>query len=297
MSRSTGGRWSCSATRVPFSNASSPPCFSVSPARIREQRRLAGAVRAGERDTVAPLDAEGDAVEEDGSGDLLAEVGCDDDCHAATRVDSQACRLCSRSTSARPRSAPSASTSSGRARRRPAAGALRRATTRTRWCGSSGRCVGGRDEDADAVGTSCFGHSLRRARRRRPAADAGARLARHARAPTRRSGCAAVLDAEAVHARTGAPAAPVLLAGEARLARRDASRRSSAAPRASSPSPTTSTRSSRHRAATSVSIASGTGLLDLGTRGWDAELLEMPRRRRGAAPGISDEPHGAWYPA
>src|SRR4051812_27581903 len=34
--RSRGGRWSCSATRVPFSNASSPPCFSVSPASIRK---------------------------------------------------------------------------------------------------------------------------------------------------------------------------------------------------------------------------------------------------------------------
>src|SRR4051812_49412895 len=32
---SSGGRWSCSATRVPFSNESSPPCLSVSPARIR----------------------------------------------------------------------------------------------------------------------------------------------------------------------------------------------------------------------------------------------------------------------
>src|SRR4051794_18065015 len=32
---SSGGRWSCRATRVPFWNASSPPCFSVSPARIR----------------------------------------------------------------------------------------------------------------------------------------------------------------------------------------------------------------------------------------------------------------------
>ena len=34
-SRSSGGRWSCSATRVPFANASSPPCISVSPARMR----------------------------------------------------------------------------------------------------------------------------------------------------------------------------------------------------------------------------------------------------------------------
>src|SRR5438128_6361079 len=35
MSRSSGGRWSCRATRVPLENASSPPCNSVSPASIR----------------------------------------------------------------------------------------------------------------------------------------------------------------------------------------------------------------------------------------------------------------------
>ena len=34
-SRSSGGRWSCRATRVPFWNASSPPWSSVSPASMR----------------------------------------------------------------------------------------------------------------------------------------------------------------------------------------------------------------------------------------------------------------------
>ena len=46
-----------------------------------EQGRLAGPVRAGERDAVAALDLEGDAVEEDVSAELLLEVGCDDHCH------------------------------------------------------------------------------------------------------------------------------------------------------------------------------------------------------------------------
>ena len=55
-----------------------------------QQRRLAGAVRPGERDTVASLDGEGDAVEEDGARELLAEVGGDDDCHGCSRVDSGA---------------------------------------------------------------------------------------------------------------------------------------------------------------------------------------------------------------
>ena len=46
-----------------------------------EQGRLAGPVRAGERDAVAALDLEGDAVEQDVSAELLLEVGCDDHCH------------------------------------------------------------------------------------------------------------------------------------------------------------------------------------------------------------------------
>ena len=46
-----------------------------------QQRRLAGAVRPGERDAVAALDLEGHAVEEEVAGELLAEVGCDDDGH------------------------------------------------------------------------------------------------------------------------------------------------------------------------------------------------------------------------
>ena len=47
-----------------------------------EQRRLAGPVRAGERQPVAALDLEGDVVEERVAGELLAERGCDQDRHA-----------------------------------------------------------------------------------------------------------------------------------------------------------------------------------------------------------------------
>ena len=50
-----------------------------------EQRRLAGAVRAGERHAVAPLDAERHPVEEQRAGELLAEVGCDHHGHAASK--------------------------------------------------------------------------------------------------------------------------------------------------------------------------------------------------------------------
>ena len=48
-----------------------------------QQRRLAGPVRAGECEPVAPLDRERDALEEQRAGDLLAEVGGGDDGHRA----------------------------------------------------------------------------------------------------------------------------------------------------------------------------------------------------------------------
>ena len=66
----------------PFSNASSPPSSDDLAGERAQQRRLAGAVRPGEREPVAPLDLERDAVEERRAGELLAEVGCDQDCHA-----------------------------------------------------------------------------------------------------------------------------------------------------------------------------------------------------------------------
>ncbi len=48
-----------------------------------QQRRLAGAVRPGERDPVAALELEGDPVEQGLAGDLLAQVGGDEDGHEA----------------------------------------------------------------------------------------------------------------------------------------------------------------------------------------------------------------------
>ena len=46
-----------------------------------QQRRLARAVRPGERQAVGALDLERDVVEENRAGKLLAERGCDQDCH------------------------------------------------------------------------------------------------------------------------------------------------------------------------------------------------------------------------
>ncbi len=50
-----------------------------------EQRRLAGPVGAGEREPVAALDLERDAVEERVSRELLAELICDHDCHGCSK--------------------------------------------------------------------------------------------------------------------------------------------------------------------------------------------------------------------
>jgi len=49
--------------------------------------------------------------------------------------------------------------------------------------------------------------------------------------------------------------------------------------------------------AASLSIASGTGLLDLAGRRWDAELLAAVDVEEERLPALSDEPHGSWFPA
>ena len=46
-----------------------------------------------------------------------------------------------------------------------------------------------------------------------------------------------------------------------------------------------------------MSIASSTGLLDIGSCTWDAELLELVGVDERRLPRIGDEPHGRWYPA
>ena len=48
---------------------------------------------------------------------------------------------------------------------------------------------------------------------------------------------------------------------------------------------------------TSLSLASGTGLLDLGTRTWDAELLAALGVDEARLPRIEETPMDGWYPA
>jgi gluconokinase len=159
------------------------------------------------------------------------------------------------------------------------------------------KVVAGRDEGVDAVGASCFGHSLL-------ALDEEGRPLTPVLGwrDTRSAGAAEWLrrrvpDPEAVHARTGAPLHPSFWPAKlAWLAEAE---------------PEVFRRSARfvsfgdylyaelHGGAptTSLSIASGTGLLDLVSGGWDSELLGILGVDGALLPRISDEPRGSWYPA
>ena len=152
---------------------------------------------------------------------------------------------------------------------------------------------GGRD--VDAVGASCFGHSLVALGpdgepltpilgwRDRRSADAADWLGRR-------------VDAEAVHARTGCyvhtsfwPAKLAWLAEEQpRLFRRA---------RFVSFADYLYMQVLKEEAPTSLSLASGTGLLDLHTRVWDEELLSVLGIGPDRLPRISDDPVRNWYPA
>jgi gluconokinase len=155
--------------------------------------------------------------------------------------------------------------------------------------------VGGRDEGADAVGCSCFGHSLI------ALDEAGRPLTPVLGWRDTRSAAAAArlrqwLDAAAARARTGAylhpsfwPAKLAWLAeAEPEVFRRAA--------RFVSCSDYLYAELHGAEPASSSSIASGTGLFDLTTRGWDAELLELLGVDEARLPALSDAPQGGWYP-
>jgi gluconokinase len=149
---------------------------------------------------------------------------------------------------------------------------------------------------ADAVGTSCFGHSLvaldGRGRPLTPilgwrdtrSADAAEWLRRR-------------LDGAAVQARTGChlhtsywPAKLVWLAQAEPETFRDAARFVSF-------SDYLYEQLRGGEATTSVSIASGTGLLNLADGAWDAEVLDAVGVDPERLPRISDEPLDGWHPA
>ena len=156
--------------------------------------------------------------------------------------------------------------------------------------------IDGRDESADAVGTSCFGQSLLaldgagrpmtellgwRDTRSAPAAE---RLRRR-------------LDQATVHARTGGFLHPSFWPAKlAWLAETEAEVFRSAA-RFVSFSDYLYERLLDRPSTASLSIASGTGMLDLATSGWDVELLDVLGIDESRLPRLSPEPSDGWYPA
>jgi gluconokinase len=153
------------------------------------------------------------------------------------------------------------------------------------------------DEQVDAAGASCFGHSLLALDahgrpltpilgwRDRRSADAAERLARR-------------LDGEAVHARTGChlhwsywPAKLAWLTEEEPDVVRSAHRFVSFAEYLYGRV------LGVEDVPVSLSLACGTGLIDLATRMWDEELLAAIGVDERRLPRISDDPVGTWYPA
>jgi gluconokinase len=153
----------------------------------------------------------------------------------------------------------------------------------------------GSAKDVDAVGASCFGHSLLAlGRDGEPLTPVlGWRDTRSADAA---EWLMRAVDAEAVHARTGCPVHtsfwPAKLAWLAKEQPRVFRRA-----RFVSFADYLYGRLLAAEAPTSLSIASGTGLLDLQTKTWDEELLAVLGIRAERLPRISDEPVGSWYPA
>jgi gluconokinase len=156
--------------------------------------------------------------------------------------------------------------------------------------------IDGRDEHVDAVGTSCFGHALLALDEEgRPLTGIlGWRDTRSAAAADR---LRRRLDDGAVQARTGAHLHPSFWPAKlAWLAETlpDIFRRTA---RFVSFCDYLYAGLLGREPAASLSIASGTGLLDLAAAGWDAELLEVLRVDEAQLPRLSDEADGGWYPA
>ena len=158
------------------------------------------------------------------------------------------------------------------------------------------RAIGDRADEVDAVGASCFGHSLL------ALDDGGKPLTRVLGWRDTRSADAADwlarrLDTAAIHARTGChlhtsywPAKLAWLAAEEpELFRR--------AKFVSFADYLYERLLGERDVPASLSLASGTGLLNLQTRAWDDELLDALRIGAQRLPRVADDPIGSWYPA
>jgi gluconokinase len=151
-------------------------------------------------------------------------------------------------------------------------------------------------EGEDAVGTSCFGHSLL------ALDDRGRPLTpilgwRDTRSAAAADWLSRRLDAAAVHARTGChihtsywPAKLAWLAQEEAEVFRSARRFVSFCDYLYE-------QLLGRQVAAGISMASATGMVDLRTRAWDEELLETLGLDAERLPEISDAPVDGWYPA
>lgn len=159
------------------------------------------------------------------------------------------------------------------------------------------KVIDGRDDGADAVGASCFAHSL-------IALDEAGRPLTPVLGwrDTRSAGSAEwlrrrVADPAAVHARTGAPVHPSFWPSKLAWLAEAEPEIFREADRFVSFCDYLYSELLGLEPVTSLSIASGTGLLDLATRDWDAELLDILGVSPERLPRVSDDPHDGWYPA
>ena len=146
--------------------------------------------------------------------------------------------------------------------------------------------------DADALGISCFWHSLLLLdEHERPLTPV--LLWQDRRAMPQAEALAERLDAREVHARTGCTFHPSFWPAKLEWLRAEGGLAS--ARRAVSFADYLFLRLTGELR-TSLSSASGTGLLNLRTRSWDAELLDELDVDEALLPPISDEPAGTTYP-
>ena len=146
--------------------------------------------------------------------------------------------------------------------------------------------------DADALGISCFWHSLLLLNaHERPLTPV--LLWQDRRATPQAEALAERLDAHEVHARTGCTFHPSFWPAKLEWLREEGVLAN--ARRAVSFADYLFLRLSGELR-TSLSSASGTGLLNLHTHGWDAELLDALGLDEALLPPISDEPVGTTYP-
>jgi gluconokinase len=159
------------------------------------------------------------------------------------------------------------------------------------------KVVDGRDEDVDAIGASCFAHSLvaldEAGRPLTPVLGWRDRRAAGAAEQLRRR----VGDATAIYARTGAPLHPSFWPAKLAWLAQAEPEIFREADRFVSFCDYLYAELLGLEPVTSLSIASGTGLLDLASQDWDAELLALLGVGPERLPRISDESHDGWYPA